>query len=185
MRKLYVSCNNLSALFNGDMTWATDLNTLVAKDNLITQFPNFSSLHELETITLIDNEISYINPDCLLDLQKLTKIDFWSNNLQGTFSLPELPSLERLHFAANDVSRFIALGPLPRLKVFNFPSNNFEEWPDLSRYTTLEQISMYNNPLGNLDDNIIVDLPSLWRLRLSGKLCNIPVMEIWYRYIIH
>ena len=173
MRKLNVSDNQLSGLFSGDMTWATDLNTLVATRNHITQFPNVSSLHELVTITLPANDISYINPDCLLDLPKLTIFVFWGNDLEGTFSLPGLPSLENLHFGGNKVSRFISMGPLPKLKLFNFPFNNFEEWPDLSSFTTLEQIAMHSNPLGHLNDDIIVDLPNLWSLRLSGKLCNV------------
>jgi len=111
----------------------------------------FSSL---ETLDLMDNNISSITP--LGELINLRVIKLNYNDIVSVSSLADIESLEHISLINNNVGNIISLSKLIKLKEIYFSNNNIADISAIENLSDLEYV--------NFVDNKILNLPSLDKL---------------------
>ncbi|KAL7168304.1 hypothetical protein ACSBR2_038694 [Camellia fascicularis] len=159
--------------FNGQIPFTlSNLNQLtlldLSENNLDGKIPNFSGLHNLQTLHLHNNSLNGTLPSWLLNLPSLTESDLSSNQLTG--QNPEFQHKSKLMNI--DLSYNELYGPIPQsisnlvnLTQHDFSSNNFSDVVELQTFSNLKNLDYldlsYNSLSVSTINNINNTFPEL------------------------
>ena len=154
-----------------------ELVIFTADTNLMDEFPNLTSFKStLERLSLVSNQISYIDPDFLNVLVKLLWLDLTSNLLS---TIPDVAGPSLLNFLSlkwNQFTVFPTLTNLGRaLTTFNIKRNSLTGCvPGNNTFPKLESLYMFLNLIDcvNIPDNDT--FPRITFLEISGVLDEFP-----------
>ncbi|CAL5360680.1 hypothetical protein CsSME_00051255 [Camellia sinensis var. sinensis] len=159
--------------FNGQIPFTlSNLNRLtrldLSENNLDGKIPNFSGVHNLQTLHLHNNSLNGTLPSWLLNLSSLTDLELGSNRLIG--QIPEFQHKSKLMNI--DLSHNELQGPIPQsisnlvnLTQLDLSSNNLSGVVELQRFSNLKNLDYldlsYNSLSVSAINNINITLPKL------------------------
>lgn len=151
-----------------------NLETLILIDNQITDLSPLSSLTNLQALNVQSNELSDLSP--LAGLISLTSLVAGVNQVSDISSLSTLINLRTLDLFNNQIQDISPISSLTGLQTLLLGSNQIEDLSGLSTLTNLEELFIGNNQIENLDP-----LSSLTNLKLlylfDNSITNISVLS--------
>lgn len=192
-KSLSLSCNNISAIKENNLSSLTQLKELKLYSNSLKTISGLQQLGKLEELQLqynfiktvekslknnrnllflrLDsNRLSSISASELCSLSKLIYLDISSNKLDNINCVNTLPSLERLFCTHNSLSKLPSLSVLKRLKEVDFSCNSLVDLSGLKGCNKLEIIVVDKNRIKNVAS--ISNLKSLQELKISCNLIS-------------
>nr|XP_015813250.2 carboxypeptidase N subunit 2 [Nothobranchius furzeri] len=140
----------------------------------------FSGLRRLEVLKLNNNLISHLTPDTFSNVSQLRELHLEHNKLarlsDSSFSL--LTNLSVLNLRGNLLTTFSrnVFGREPtHLKELNLRGNQLTQLSSLSALTSLTDLTLSENKLSSLAEDVFINLTALENLELSeNQLVTLP-----------
>lgn len=173
------------------LEYATNLESLVAYGNQITDIDPLASLTKLKTLDLGNNKI--VNCSAVANLTNLTKLWLARNSITDVSPLAVLSKLTYLSLRENQIANLTPLARLVNLKTLYLYDNQITDIGPLASLVNIETLYLYNNqitsigPLAtmrkmkalSLHDNQITDISPL------ANMANIEILYVHNNQITH
>ena len=151
----------------GALITAADMATLTrlnAEEANITNLTGLAAATNLDTLVLRDNAISDLSP--LKDLIKLQELNLDSNTISDLLPLKGLINLINLNLSHNAITDFSPLSGLIRLESIRFTENPIADLTPLAALISLRRLHTWGTPIENL--SAVTALPKLHILDICG-----------------
>ena len=142
-----------------DLRWLPNLTELNIEGQPGLDWSQLSQLASLETLSLLNCEISTLDLDVICELKTIRSLNLSGNQIASVDAFTSIPVLEYLYISMNSISSIDALGGMAALNTLIIRENAVES---VSALYNLPNLTYFDG-----QDNIISDLSPL---ELSTKL---------------
>ena len=184
LTEIYIENNDLEMIPNHAIAWLSKLVIFSAKNNRITNFPNFVNSSLLELLNLARNRIAVTPRANIEGLIQLQKVQLEHNRLTYMTNISYLVSLEEFNAGYNEISELpkeIFRG-LPNLITLSCEYNRIAVLPDIvALLPRLRKLYVQGNRLHTLPDCYQHSSPLTFHVENNPLVCNRSVC--WLRLL--
>ncbi|KAF2280226.1 L domain-like protein [Westerdykella ornata] len=171
LRELKLADNVLQGALPASLGALTQLEVLELQGNKITSLPaEIGELVHLRTLNVANNDLREL-PSELFTSVPLIELMASKNALSGAlFTVESIPTLQHLHLAHNSISSLCSgeTLDLPALKTLDLSANRLTALPDMTPWTSLDQLLVGENKLEALPTGFV----TLKHLRTADFTAN-------------